>query len=403
MQKKFFIIAVWIMIFECTNTIWAQSDLKNTEFGGYITNMQTMQFDDIQGEWTNDNLIHNRLNFTLYFTDKWTFKTSLRNRIITGESVKTVPGYSDMLLDNDQGFAKLNWNIIDAKSIVLNTTIDRLLIQYDSGNISATFGRQRINWGKTFVWNPNDLFNAYSFFDFDYPEKPGSDAIRLQYYTGIASSVELAANIKTIRNQLGKEDENRYTIAALWRFNKWAYDFQILAGWYQNSELTIGGGWSGAIKNVDFKAEFTYLRPTDNMQDTSGQFVGSIYFGYIFPSSLNLQFELLYTDIPADGITSFYQYYYQPLSVKTLSFTEYNLFGQINYPLTPLLNISFASMYYPKIKGYYIGPSIDYSFTDNLYFSLVAQTFSGETTDPVTGIEERKNTTFMFLRLKWNF
>ena len=37
----------------------------------------------------------------------------------------------------------------------------------------ATAGRQRINWGQTFVWNVNDVFNAYSYFDFDYKERPG--------------------------------------------------------------------------------------------------------------------------------------------------------------------------------------------------------------------------------------
>ncbi len=381
----------------------AQEELKKWELNGYITNMQIFQFQDVDSNWINDNLIHNRLNFIWYPNDKWTFKAGLRNRIFTGESVKFIPRYSDLLVDADQGWMPMSWNVIDAQSVILNMTFDRLYLQYETGNFSASVGRQRINWGKTFVWNPNDLFNAYSFFDFDYPEKPGSDAIRLQYYTGTASSVELAANIKTVKNRIDAVDENKYTVAGLWRFNKWEYDFQILAGWFETNELAVGGGWSGAIKNFDFKGEFSYLYPTDNMKDTSGQFLASVYLGYIFPNTLNFQFEFLYTDIPADGITSFYQYYYQPLSVKTLSFTEYNLFGQIAYQLTPLLNVNIAGMYYPKIKGYYFGPSIDYSFTDNLYVSMVLQTFSGETPDPISGIKERNKATFMFIRLKWSF
>ncbi|MCF6239983.1 MAG: hypothetical protein L3J74_01410 [Bacteroidales bacterium] len=396
-------IILWSILFLVNTYLFSQEELKNWELSGYITNMQTVQFQNIDSNWINDNLIHNRINFTWYPNDKWTFKIAMRNRIFTGESVKLIPGYADLLKDADQGFLNLNRNIIKAQSAVLNTTIDRLLLQYETGKFIATIGRQRINWGKTFVWNPNDLFNAYSFFDFDYPEKPGSDALRLQYYTGIASSVELAANIKTIKNQLGNTEENKYTIAALWRFNKWEYDFQILAGYFENKDITLGGAWSGSVKNWDFKGEFSYLYPDENMKDTSGQFIASIYLGYMFPNSLNLQFEFLYIDIPADGITNFYQYYYQPLSVKTLSFTEYNLFSQISYPISPLLNASFASMYYPKIKGYYIGPSVDYSFTDNLYMSMVVQSFSGETPNPVTGIKERNNATFMFLRLKWNF
>ncbi len=401
-MKHFALLSVLIFIL-ISGKLYAQEELKKWELAGYITNMQIFQFQDIEGEWINDNLIHNRLNFTYYPNDKWTFKTSLRNRIFTGESLKIFPDYAGLIKNADQGYMKLNWNVIDAQSIILNTTIDRLYLQYETGKFSATLGRQRINWGKTFVWNPNDLFNAYSFFDFDYPEKPGSDALRLEYYTGIASSIQLAANIKSvITDSLGNK-KDKYTLAGLWRFNKWAYDFQLLAGWYEADELAVGGGWSGAVQNIDFKAEFTYLHPTDNMKDTSGQFIASVYLGYMFPNSLNLQFEFLYTDIPSDGINNFLQYYYLPLSVKTLSFTEYNLFGQISYPVTPLLNASFASIYYPKIKGYFIGPTIDYSFTDNLFMSVVVQTFSGETPNPVTGIKERNNASFIYLRLKWNF
>lgn len=390
----FFIIAI---------NSFAQDEMKNWELKGYLTNMQSVQFADIKGTWLNDNLINNRLDFTWYPNEKWKFNTGLRNRIFTGESVKTTPSYGQLLIDSEQGWMNLSWNVIDEQSVIMNMNIDRIYLQYETGNFSATVGRQRINWGKSYVWNPNDLFNAYSFFDFDYPEKPGSDAIRLQYYTGTASSVELAAKISTVNTDTLGNEENKYTVAALWRFNKFNYDFQLMGGLYENNELALGAGWSGAIKNFDFKGELSYLHPKDNMKDTSGQFIASVSVGYMFPNTLNLQFEFLYTDIPADGISNFYQYYYLPLSVKTSSFTEYNLFAQIGYQITPLFTATFAGMYYPKINGYYIGPSFDYSFTDNLFTSIVIQTFSGETPDPVTGEKIRDNASFAFLRLKWSF
>lgn len=383
--------------------VFSQEKLKKWELKGYVTNMQSVQFTDIKGTWLNDNLINNRLDFTWYPNDKWKFNTGLRNRIFTGESIKLIPGYSQLLLDAEQGWMNMSWNVIDEQSVIMNMNIDRLFLQYETGNFSATVGRQRINWGKSYVWNPNDLFNTYSFFDFDYPEKPGSDAIRLQYYTGMSSSVELAAKINTIKTDTLRNEENRYTLAALWRFNKFNYDFQLMSGIYETDELAFGAGWSGAIKHIDFKGEISYLHPKDKMKDTSGQFIASVSLGYMFPSTLNLQLEFLYTDIPTNGINNFYQYYYQPLSVKTLSFTEYNLFAQIGYQITPLFTANFAGMYYPKIKGYYFGPTFDYSFTDNLFASIVIQTFSGETPDPVSGKEIRNNATFAFLRLKWSF
>ena len=396
-------IKLLLLLIVATINSTAQEELKDWEINGYITNMQSVQFQDINGTWLNDNLINNRLSFKWYPNEKWKFNLGLRNRIFTGESVKVIPKYGDLLVNSDQGFMELNWNIINEQSVIYNMAVDRVYLQYESGNFSATVGRQRINWGKSFVWNPNDLFNAYSFFDFDYPEKPGSDAVRLQYYTGMASSVELAVKVGTQIVDTLANKENRYTIAGLWRFNKWNYDFQTLAGLFEDDEIAIGGGWSGAIKNVDFKGELTYLHPKDNMSDTCGQFIASVSLGYMFPNTLNLQFEFLYTDIPSDGINSFYQYYYQPLSVKTLSFTEYNIFGQVGYQITPLFTVNVAGMYYPKIKGYFFGPSFDYSFTDNLFTSIVIQTFSGETPDLITGEITRNNASFAYLRLKWSF
>ncbi len=99
-------------------------------------------------------------------------------------------------------------------------------------------GRQRINWGQTLVWNPNDIFNSYSYFEVDYPERPGSDAIRVQYYTGNASTIELAAKI---------DSANRVTAAAYFRFNTLGFDIQFLGGLYQEEDLVLGTGWSGNL------------------------------------------------------------------------------------------------------------------------------------------------------------
>ena len=395
---------ILLIILLVTTIAFSQEELKKWELNGYVTNMQSVQFEEIKGVWLNDNLIDNRLNFNWYPNNKWRFNLGLRNRVFTGESVKLIPNYDELLLNAEQGWMNLSRNVINEESVILNMGIDRIYLQYETGNFSATLGRQRINWGKNYVWNPNDLFNAYSFFDFDYPEKPGSDAIRLQYYTGMASSIELAAKISSFTvDTLTNKEEERITIAALWRFNKWNYDFQLLTGIFEDNELAIGAGWSGAIKSLDFKGELTYLYPFNNLVSVTEQFIASVSLGYMFPNTLNLQFEFLYTDIPSDGINSFYQYYYQPLSVKTLSFTEYNLFGQLGFNISPLLTANFAGMYYPKIKGYFFGPSFDYSFTDNLFSSIVIQTFSGESPDPITGETIRNDATFAYLRLKWSF
>lgn len=66
--------------------------------------------------------------------------------------------------------------------MILRTMIDRLWIDWAYKKWELRAGRQRINWGKTSVWNPNDLFNTFNYANFDYEEQAGSDAIKLSYY-----------------------------------------------------------------------------------------------------------------------------------------------------------------------------------------------------------------------------
>jgi len=112
---------------------------------GYVTNMQSFMFQSLNGDWTIDNLIHNRLNF------KWNNKSDnfkavleLRNRLIIGESVSTIPEYAKMI-DTDNGYVKLSDNPAKGNSYVLNSKIDRAYIDYTKDKFQLRIGRQRIN------------------------------------------------------------------------------------------------------------------------------------------------------------------------------------------------------------------------------------------------------------------
>ncbi len=392
MKKITFI--VFLSLLSVSFSFSQEEKQHNYSLDGYITNMQSVMFDSLKGNWTNDNLVHNRIGFNWFPNGVFSVNVGIRTRIFTGESLKYIPGYADFI-SGDKGFLDLNTNLVSEKSVIVNSQIDRAYLSFEKGNLSITLGRQRINWGRSFVWNPNDIFNSYSFFDFDYPEKPGSDALRIQYYTGAASSAELVAAV---------DSSETISAAGMYRFNLASYDFQILGGIISEQDYFVGTGWEDAIKNTSFRGELTYLHPKENFSDTTGLFIADMSCDYTFQNSLALRFEFLYNQQPASGgISSFEEYYYHPLSVKNLSFTEYNLFAGITYPITPLLNLTLSGMYYPKISGYFIGPSFSYSLSDNANFSLFAQTFGGNLKNSLSGNSEFKSITFAFLRFKYNF
>ncbi|MCP4312987.1 MAG: hypothetical protein GY790_17140, partial [Bacteroidetes bacterium] len=365
-MKKVLLIFILPLLFLCT--LNAQNKLT---MEGYLSDMQS--FYRIDDGWLWENSLQDRFNLMYYPNDWLTGNLQFRSRIITGNTLKKIPGYSDAL-GEDPGWLDMTFlstgNLGDSAGYALASTLDRLWLQFTFENLEITAGRQRINWGQTFVWNPNDIFNSYSYFEVDYPERPGSDALRVQYYTGNASSVELAAKI---------DSANRVTAAGYFRFNTLGFDIQLLGGIYQEEDLILGTGWSGNLGPVSFRGEMSYFRDLDHFSDTTGYLMTSLGFDYTFSNSLMIQVEGLYSAFAKDlDVNSFLQFYSGNLDVKNLGFTEWSLFANITYPITPLLNGGFATIWYPEWKGVYLGPSFDLNILSNLELSLILQYFTAE-------------------------
>ena len=369
----------------------AQDKTISIHFDGYVNNMQSVLFDSIKGNWTNDNLIHNRINLNIAYKNTLSLHVSARTRIFTGESVKYFPNYASFI-KNDPNFLSLSWNLANEPSVLINTTIDRLYFKFTNGNLELTAGRQRINWAKTFVWNPNDLFNNYSFFDFDYPERPGSDALDAIYYISPMSNIEIASKL---------DKDTNLTTALRLSTTIGTYDLQFIGGLLKGSDYVIGMGWTGYIGQFTFRGEATYLRPRKNFADTTGLSLISVGLDYSFGKSNTIMLELLYNqqkDQPL--ITSPMAFYTAPMDVKHLSFAQYNLFAQIMTQPHPLLSASLAAMYFPKEKGLFLMPNITYSLSDNADLTMVGQFFEGK----FSTLNSQKIKIFaLFLRLSLSF
>jgi hypothetical protein len=240
-----------------------------------------------------------------------------------------------------------------------------LNITFEKEKWKLQAGRQRINWGQTFVWNPNDIFNTHSFFDFDYPERLGCDAFRATRFHNATSSSELAVSVN---------HESKITAALLHRWNRNNIDYQLIAGEQAETDFVAGGAITTDIKGLNIRGEFSYFHPIKNLADTSGIIAVSVGADYIFSNSLMLQTEVLYNNASSgNGLLGLLS---APLSAKNLSISNWNVFAQASYPITPRLNGSLSTMYFVDIQSCYAGLSLDYSVIENLDFSFIAQYFS---------------------------
>ena len=378
---------------------WAQvalaqevPEVKRWAVRGYVKEMTTFLPSPNLDTLLTDHLIHHRLNVRWYPTDQLTLVGELRTRIFYGDLYRGVPNYLDNVADVYNDFLDLSVKVIDKRGLGMHSYLDRLYGEYVKDNLEVRLGRQRINWGQNLAWNPNDLFNAYSFFDFDYEERPGSDALRVKYYTGIASSVEVAANVSdTLAN---------FVAAGLWKINMKGYDIQFIGG-YARQDLTAGLGWAGNLGPVGFKGEGTYFHPTEASADSTGVVVASASADYSFNSGVFLSGAMFYNS-GGNPNPSFFQLSNVTsgrLTAKNLLPYTWASFLTAAYPINPLLNVSLSAMYFPGDQGLFLNPSFTVSVVQNLDLDAVGQIFFHD--DPrgnYTAIQKA-----VFLRLKYSY
>ena len=268
-QKGIYLYFILLFLLTAhSQMVSAQNDLVANGYVKYLSMYYhpKIEVPDIKQDYLLANYIHNRLNFKWYASNELTFAVESRNRIIFGQMVKEYPGYENTV-DTDNGFFDLSATIASGNSWFLHAFIDRAWMDYSKGNFQLRIGRQRINWGINMVWNPNDIFNTFSYFDFDYEERPGTDAIKLQYYTGMTSSAELVY-------KLGRNSEEM-ALAGMYRFTKWEYDMQFFGGWV-GTDYVLGTGWSGDIKGAGFRGEVSWFTPKEEHTESEEALVATI-------------------------------------------------------------------------------------------------------------------------------
>lgn len=365
------------------------------ELGGYVKFLQiTSFFDDssspIPLSPQTNNFFHNRLNLAWYPSKRWKVAVEMRNRLFFGEQVKFTPNFAEQI-DVQPGIMDLSVRWIEADGVLLHSIFDRAYVNYATDKLDVRLGRQRINWGLNLIWNPNDLFNALNFLDFDYEERPGTDALRVQYYTGILSKAEIAwAPDDTLEHSIG---------AVMYKFNTSGYDIQTLAGYYRG-DLALGTGWEGNLGTAGFKGEGTVFIPLEPSPDSMTSYVASATVDYLFGNGIYLAGALLYNSNGDNaGLGAANGLFTGQPSPKNLFPAEWafalNGSGNVN----PLFTISGAAIYSPTNQLTVVAPALTYSIKENWDLDAIAQTLFWAP----GGTDYGHGGTSVFLRLRWSY
>lgn len=364
------------------------SNNRNLQLHGYVKDLQSVFFNDRSSSLITGNLIHNRIGLKWDISHNLYTRIEARNRLFYGEQVKRNIGFGKVL-EEDHGLADLSFNWINDTSFVLNTQLDRALLNWSINKWEISFGRQRINWGINLVWNPNDIFNAYNYLDFDYEERPGTDAIRAKYFSGDLSSFEIAFKLNDKKNEM--------VGALLYKTNYRGYDLQYFSGIYFN-DIVVGTAWAGNISDFGFKGEASYFIPYEQNTDSSASISLSLSFDRSFRNDYFAVFSYLLNSNAHEQDGNIAGLGNTLPSAKNLMPFEHSFLLQVNKVIHPLLSASLGFIYSPAYNSLILLPALSGSLSTNWDLVLLAQSFFSEN----SGIYKTQGTG-IYLSLRYSY
>jgi len=363
---------------------------KRWDLNGYVKYMATYTVPD-QANNGLDHLLHQRFNFEYRFDHGLRFNASMRNRVFVGDSLDN-PHFGNFVAF-DNGYMDLSKNVKESDSVVINSQLDRLFLDWQGEQWRARVGRFRINWAMNTIWNPNDLFNAYSIYDFDYAEKQGSDALMIGRKLGFADGAEWVVN----PNQDG--ELNSY--AARYYGNSRGWDYQFVAG-KSHLDNVLGIGFATDWQGAGVRGELTWFSPRKDWYKGAPQeknTVASLETDYSFGGKRSwlARAAWLYIENPTN-VANAQLYLSLPLNAKTLSFTHNTVYLDVSFDFSALNRMTISTSYYQD-ESYFIGLSNAYSLANDWQILMVLQRFDGGG----SSLFGQTASTLLYANIKWSF
>ena len=401
------LVVLFSTFFILSQPLPSPAQLSDWDIGGYAKNLFTYNEDisDLFGGVPLDigqfqNSLQGRLNIFWYPLDNVYFSLQSRHLVVYQKNIQPLNKVTEILSKNTYYF-DLKYESVDKSDFYAYSEIDRFYLDWTIGAVQITLGRQRIAWGTCLVWNPSDLFNPFNFLDFDYEERPGTDALLLQYYTGPVSQIALAVSPGRTGAQIV------YTLR--YQTNYRNYDLSLQGGW-QKQTLRMSFTWAGQLWDAGFRGEILYSDPDleyarfdpamppffFTQKIDKPYWTGALSLDYSFGNGLYLHTEYLYNGLGTRKNAALKRW--DILYTGELTPARQSVFFETAYDITPLLRGDIFMMTNPDDHSGVLGPSLQYSLAVDWDLYLLAFFSYGERGTEFGGFPSQ-----YFLRFKFSF
>ena len=309
------------------------------------------------------NLTSQRLNF------KWrinNFDLQISSQTTFSFGNKDILNLIKSTSTEDHNLLKLSYRLVDDEKKWLNFALDRVALRWSTEHFEISVGRQRINWGNTILWHPNDIFNSSPYINLIYPEKMGCDAVRASFFHNEVATSEIAVSA---------DRRGSPTVAILHRNLFRKLDYQLLGGVYKGHFLFAGGGFTTELNSFNIRFEGSYFHDYRTVEEQRDIVQIAMGVDRVFKNNLIIQTELLYTNKPYDITDLILSYQPNEDSVRELTISRWSFAGQLYYPVSNLFAINSVVAYFPDQEAIYLGAGMNIHITKNLDASLMAHAF----------------------------
>lgn len=251
------------------------------------------------------------------------------------------------------------------------------------GDTDLRIGRQRIAWGSGRFWSPLDILNPTSPIQLEREERPGVDAVLVEYILGEVSRLSAV-----YAPQRASADGSA---AVYWHGNRTGVDFSVVAGKFRGDRL-IGADIATQVGSAGIRGELTYTLPA-GAKNYRRALIGA---DYAFANTLTVSAELYYNGA---GASDPRVYDFAALMTGRIQNVGQRYLGVFaSYEITPLLKSNNYLVVNLHDGSRYLAPSLTYSVRTNIDWTIGLQSFSGNTTS-----EYGRVNNVYYTQLQWFF
>ena len=376
----------------CIMSCWVPQALR-AEISGYLKSLW-LTTDMIVGESTSVGLATNRARFTWRESDEdlqflmsydleWQLGTYLESTQYALQRALAVDPYWKL-----QGSWQRN-----GKEII-NHGVYRAFVTLPVGQTDIRFGRQQLNWSRTFLWSSFDRFNPYNPLQVEPEERLGVDALQLVHNFDDGSSAELVT-VGHVRDTTNEEA----SWGIRYRGNVMATDVDLMIAQFGGTK-SLGVAAAGQLGNAGWRMEITRNWPdSTNMPGIQGNYEDLVLsVNYSFASGTTLIAEALYR---GDGADNPQQYDFTDyLASRRTDLARRYLGLVLRRDPQPITGYDLAMLYNADDDSLALVPSLTYSpgRYENLGFRAGLQLFGGPKGSEYGSLEP-----LGFIELKWFF